>query len=154
MASCGFTLLPCPNECSKDDKVVELLRKDMEKHKKEECPRHQSEYPHCQEAGEYQERTTKHLKECPMIEVPCPRCKCRVRIARRDLSKHRQECLYENVSCKYATIGCKEQILRKDLAEHESDSQYHVQLAINTVHQLQNTIREQESRAREHASMG
>ena len=38
LASCGFTLLPCPNECHNKSKVVQLLRKDMEKHTKEECP--------------------------------------------------------------------------------------------------------------------
>ena len=145
MASCGFTLLPCPNECSKDDKVVELLRKDLEKHTKEECPRRQYECPHCQEAGEYQERTTEHLKECPMKEIPCPNNGCQTHTARCNLSKHRQECAFEKVSCKYSeNIGCKEEVLRKDLRKHEEDSQKHLQLSIDTVCQHQDTIRKQQ----------
>ena len=139
LASCGFTLLLCPNKCLKGDSVVKLFRKDKEKHTKEECPRRQYECPHCQEAGEYQEMTTEHLDECPMIEVPCPKRRCTTSITRRDLTKHRKECMFEKVLCKYATIGCGEEVLRKDLAEHEGDSQCHLQLAIDTVHQLKIT---------------
>ena len=152
LASCDFTLLPCPNECymyesgSGDKlKVVQLLRKDMEKHTKEECPRRQYECPHCKKPGEYEEWTTIHLDECPMIEVPCPKRKCERSMVRSYLSKHLQECLFEEVPCKYANIGCKEEILRKNLGEHEGDSQHHLQLAIDTVHQQQITIRDQES---------
>ena len=151
MASCGFTLLPCPNECfegGNTSNVVHLLRKDLEKHTKEECPRRQYKCPHCQEAGEYQERTTKHLDECSMVEVPCPRHNCNIHIARRNLPDHRLECIFEKVPCKYATIGCKEEVLRKDLEEHEGDSQKHLQIAIDTVHQLQTTQENMQARSR------
>ena len=144
LAICGFTLLPCPNECHQGGgnvlKVVELLRKDVEKHTKEECPRRQYMCPHCQETGEYQKLTTKHIDECPMMEVPCPRRKCKVRIRRRDLLQHRQECPFEKLPCKYVTIGCTTEVLRKDLAEHEGDTQLHLQLAIETVHKQQSIL--------------
>ena len=157
MPSCNFTLLPCPNEClqgGKRSKVVQLLRKDIKKHTKEECPRRQYECPHCQEAREYKERTTKHLKECPMVEVPCPKRRCKVRILQRDLPKHRQKCLFEKVRCKYhLTFGCKEEVLRKDLAEHEGDTQQHLQLAVDTVHKQQITISKQQFTLREQDSM-
>ncbi len=39
LASCEFTLLPCPNKCAKDGMVIQLLRKDLNKHINEECPR-------------------------------------------------------------------------------------------------------------------
>ena len=143
LARCGFTLLLCPNKCQKADKMVKVLRKDLERHS-EECPRRLYKCRHCQEVGEYEERTTTHLDECPLIEVPCPKRRCIASIARRDLSKHREECLFEQVSCKYASIGCKEQILRKDQEEHEADSQQHIKLAIDSFHQQQIRIREQE----------
>lgn len=150
MTGCGFTLLPCPNaceHCNGGDKynVVKLLRKNLEKHIKEECPRRHYECPHCQEAGEYWERIAEHLKECPMKEIPCPRHGCKTRIARCDLSQHSKECLFEIVPCMYAIIGCTTEVLRKDLAEHQGDSQHHLQLAIDTVCQQQSTIREQEN---------
>ena len=160
LAGCSFTLLPCPNACkchNGDNKcnVVKLLRKNLEKHTKEECPRRQYQCPHCQEAGEYWERRTKHLNECPMKEILCPNLGCRTRIAQQDLFKHCKECLFEIVPCKYAIIGCKMEVLRKDLAEHEGDSQHHLQLAIDMVCQQQTTIKEQENMlARLHSRTG
>ena len=53
LASCDFTLLPCPNECHNKSKVVRLLRKYMEKYTKEECPRRQYKCPHCQGVSRY-----------------------------------------------------------------------------------------------------
>ena len=146
MASCDYTLLPCPNKCYTCIlNVVQLLRKDIEKHTKEECPRRQFECPHCQKVGEYQDRTTKHLYACPMIKLPCPNPGCKTRMARCTLSTHRQECLFETVPCKYATVGCKDEVLRKDLRKHEGDSQRHLQLAIDTVHRQQTRNTEQEN---------
>ena len=112
----------------------------------EECPRRQYECPHCQEAGEYQERTTKHLNECLMVEVPCPNHGCKIHITRWKLSKHCQECPLETVSCKYETIGCKHGVIRRDLEKHERDSQHHLQLAIDTVHQLKSKLAHLQSR--------
>ena len=75
LLTCDFTLLPCPNQCKKDEEILKLLRKDIEKHKKE-CPRRQYECPHCKETGEYQERTTTHLEECPKNRIYCPNDGC------------------------------------------------------------------------------
>ena len=75
-----------------------------------------------------------------MVEVPCPNCGCKLHLKRRDLSNHCKE--FEKVPCKYSTIGCKEKVERKDLAEHEGDTQQHLQLAVDTVHQLQSKLAE------------
>ena len=126
-----------------------MLRKDLEKHTTKECPRRQYECPHCQEAGEYWERTTEHLDECPMVEVPCPKRRCETHLMRRDLLKHRKECLFEKVPCKFSIIGCEEEIERKDLAEHEGDTQQHLQLAVETVQQQQIKIGNMQAQYRE-----
>ena len=118
----------------------QLLRKDMEKHTQRECPRRQYKCPHCEEAGEYEERTTEHLEVCPKMKVPCPNALCNTSISRCNVSSHRQSCIYEKVPCKYANIGCKENVLRKDLKEHEDNNQQHLNLAINTVHQLKTIV--------------
>jgi TNF receptor-associated factor 4 len=97
------------------------------------------------DSGEYQERTTTHLEECPMVEVPCPNSGCETPIPRAILPIHQQECLFELVTCKYTTIGCEEEVLRKDLTKHESDSEQHLQLAIDTIHQQQEINRKQEN---------
>ena len=142
MLSCDFTLLPCPNKCKKDEEILKLLRKDIEKHKKEECPRHQYECPYCKEAGEYHERTTTHLKKCPNIKIRCPNDGCRELIQRRMIQQHCHKCSLEILPCKYANIGCKERVLRKDKKDHERDQQ-HFQLAIDTVHKQEDIIKKQ-----------
>ena len=95
-----------------------MYRKDLERHKNEECPKRQYECPHCHEAGEYRERTTKHLNECPIMKMACPNYGCKTYLIRRDLPKHRQECMFEKVPCKYLNIGCTNQVERKDLEKH------------------------------------
>ena len=119
--------------------MLELLQKEISNHLKE-CPRRQYECPHCGESGEYRERTTAHLEDCPMVEVPCPKRRCSERLPRCDVPQHRKECLFEEVPCKYSNIGCDKLVLRKDLQAHEGDSQQHLQLAIDTVHQLRMAV--------------
>ena len=110
------------------------------------CPRRQYECPHCRESGEYQERTTTHLEECPKMKIPCPNDGCDEEIQRCNISLHRQKCLFESVSCKYTNIGCKKSVLRKDLEEHQNDSQQHLQLAIDKVNQQEMTIKKHEDK--------
>ena len=108
-----------------------------------ECLRRQYDCPHCEEAGEYEERTTSHLDECPMIEVPCPKRECKESVLRHNITEHLSECMFEDVCCKYADIGCKEKVIRRDLHQlekHEAESQQHLQLAIDAVQQQQRAI--------------
>ena len=129
--------------------VVQVLRKDLERHTNEECPMRQYKCPQCHESGEYQERTTKHLEECPMVEVPCPNSGCKIHLTRHDFLKHCQECMFKKVLCKYSIIGCEEEVERKDLAEHEGDTQQHLHLAVDTVRQQQIKIENMQAQSRE-----
>jgi TNF receptor-associated factor 4 len=88
-----------------------------------------------------------------MVEVPCPNSGCEIPTQRSSLSIHRQECPFENVPCRYTIIGCKKKVLRKDIAEHEADTELHLQLAIDTIHrrqeintQLENSLARLQSR--------
>ena len=49
------------------------------------------------------------------------------------------------MSCKYVNIGCRKRIMRKDLEEHERNSQLHLQLAIDAVHHLKAKVMQQEA---------
>ena len=75
------------------------------------------------------------------MKIPCPNSGCGEVIERCDISQHRQKCLYEIVECKYSNIGCTTKVLRKNLREHQNDSQQHLQLAIDKVHQQELTIK-------------
>ena len=112
----------------------------MNRHKSEECPERQYRCPHCAETGKHKERTTTHLKTCPDFPVACPNGGCDKELKRRALSHHRQECLYENIQCKYANIGCNKTALRKDVSKHENDTQQHLQIAVDTVNHQQEKL--------------
>ena len=39
VAICGFTVVPCPKQCKNDrDEVNHFIRKDLDKHLKNDCP--------------------------------------------------------------------------------------------------------------------
>ena len=143
LTACDYTFLSCPNECEDGDKI---LRKDMEKHITEECPRRQYVCPQCSESGEYKERTTTHLEECPHKKISCSNDGCCEHVARCDMLAHYDTCEFQKVPCKYAPLGCKVEVLRKDLEKHENDREKHLDLAINAVPDLQQkSIKQQET---------
>ncbi len=139
--TCDYAFLSCPNECVVGNKI---LRKNMEKHKMEECPRRQYVCPHCEESGEYEERTTTHLEECLLLKIPCSNEGCSYLVARCELTSHCNKCCeFEMIPCKYAEIGCTVKFPRKDLKHHEEDRQQHLELAIDATPNLELQIREQ-----------
>ncbi len=139
LQSCDYALLPCTNQCKKtlsNDQIVKILKKKLEDHLTNDCPRRQYKCPHCQETGEHQERTTTHLETCPKVEVPCPNDGCKDKIPRCDVKAHRSRCEYEPVSCKYTEVGCEVRLLRKDLKKHEEDAQLHLRVTTEAVLEL------------------
>ena len=80
--------------------------------------------------GEYEERTTTHIEECPFIKIPCSNDGCCELVARCELSSHHDECEFVVVPCKYAEIGCKAEVLRRDLKKHMEDQQQHLELLL------------------------
>ena len=136
LISCGFTFVPCSNECKdKSGQIVKQKCKDLRKHKSK-CPRHQYKCRHCKEAGEYLKRTTIHLKKCPRMKIACPNNNCKKRVARYDLEIHCGDCPFEPVPCKYVRIGCNSRFPRREREEYESNAEHHFQMAVDTVSEL------------------
>ena len=137
--SCDFALLPCPNKCKESDWILRVLRKEMETHKKSKCPRRQYECHHCRETGEYQERTTTHIEECPQLVIPCPNDRCGKEMPRCEIRKHRDTaCMFEVIECKYHnSLGCTIKLIRQDISEHENDPQSHFPAAMKMILGLQ-----------------
>ena len=119
-----------------------MLRKNLNDHLTNKCPRRQFPCQHCNENGEYEERTTTHLQTCPKVIVQCPNDKCKLSIPRCEVATHRSTCGYERVPCKYAEVGCKETPLRKDLKTHEEDNQIHIRFMIETVLELRREVKQ------------
>ena len=133
-ATCDHALLPCPNECIDGTTPVRVLRKDLATHLKEKCPNRSNQCPHCGEEGKLCDITTSHLESCTKIEVPCPNKGCSAKLPRCDIPEHRKTfCPFEEVACKYSTIGCKEKSLRKELKDHENNDQLHLHIAMEAI---------------------
>ncbi len=148
LQSCDYALLHCTNECKKkNNQIVKILKKKLEEHLTNDCPRRQYKCLHCQETGEHQERTTTHLETCAKVEVPCPNDKCQISVSRCELLTHRSDCNFEYVPCKYDDFGCQMKLFRKDLKEHEQDDKLHLSLTKNKVLELNSKVKHLESRA-------
>ncbi len=139
--SCQHALVSCPNECKEagGSEVCTFLRKALKSHIKSKCPKRQYKCPRCQESGEYEERTSRHLNVCPMISTDCPNEGCHKLIPRSSVSSHADICDYQLVPCKYAVVGCEETPLRKDLLEHEEDDKLHLRITTEAVLQQKMT---------------
>ena len=140
--TCGYVRISCPNRCQKKTlfhylfgncEINVILRKDLQKHLKEECPRRQYNCPHCEKTGEYEEITRSHQWICPKVKIICPNDNCNTEILRQDEQNHLSICPYQKVACKYKDFGCKETPFRKDLAAHEGDDKSHLHMTMDTM---------------------
>ena len=142
LKTCLFVSVKCPKSCRSDDgKLYECIRKDLDEHLKENCPYRDFECPHCNEWGSYEERTTVHLEECPMILVKCPNEGCDAEICSSLISFHMDtDCDFMAADCKYKNVGCTAPLLRKDAKEHESDNTTHLHIAMGSMALLQKEV--------------
>ena len=128
LGTCGFVTVTCTNNCGKH-----MLRKDHQKHCKQECSRRKVRCQHCGVSGIHKEITTSHLKVCPDLPLVCPRHCGGMGIKRKNLHFHTQRCPLAPVQCPFFEAGCKEEIPRKDLEAHTaSNTQHHLQLVLTT----------------------
>jgi hypothetical protein len=134
VATCGFTLVPCPKQCRDDtDAVKHFMKKDLDKHLKNDCPNRDHKCEYCGEKGTYATITEVHDKVCKMKRVPCPTDACRVKMQRQQVSEHVSKCPHTVIPCKYEGIGCDKNLKRKDMTAHEQDDQLHLHMALETI---------------------
>ena len=143
LTTCEYALLHCPNKRMENTKEVRMLRCDLNHHLKNKCPNRQHQCPHGKDTGRYCDITTAHLDTCPKVNIPCPNSDCTALITHCGLADHQSKCQFEKVPCKYAGIGCKEELLRKDLEQHELDNVLHIHTTIETVNKQQSKINKQ-----------
>ena len=121
-----------------------MLRRNLDHHLENECSNRQYECPHCKATGRYCDITTTHLDTCQKVIIPCPNSECKVILARCDISAHRSTCEFEKVPCKYAGIGCKQELTHTHLKQHENDVILHLHLAVATINEQQKKINRQQ----------
>ena len=154
LESCPDYPVECPKQCKDGEEVCRVKRKDLARHSKV-CPLEPVECPDCHDKeilrqdqvkhgkiclkrkttcvhecgteGAYDYITELHTEECPEISVECPQ-KCESKpIKRKMLSEHAKSCPLEPVDCPFKHAGCRENLVRKDLADHmESSQQSHI----------------------------
>ena len=135
VATCGFTLVPCPKQCKDDsDAVKHFTRKDLEKHLQNDCVKRDHKCKYCGEKGTYAIITEVHDKICDMKIVPCPIVGCGKTMERQEIEEHVfTECPHTLIPCKYKGIGCDTELKRGDMAAHEQDDKHHLHMALDTV---------------------
>ena len=139
MATCKFTLLPCPKECKDDsDKVKQFMRMDLDKHLKKHCPNRDYSCKHCGEKGTHASIQV-HDKTCEKKKVTCPKDGCSEKMQRLYVPSHVvMKCKHTIIPCKYVNIGCETELKRQDMAAHEQDDTVHLHMALETINTLQN----------------
>ena len=103
---------------------IKKQRQYLVKHEKDECPQRPYECRYCHHKGTYQS-INKHYQQCTRYPVPCPnKCGLHRAIPRCIIQTHvTEECPLQSVECEFKWAGCQYTSLRKDLRQHNNDSQ-------------------------------
>ena len=139
MATCEFTLVPCPKECKVASKFV-IMRKDLDKHLENDCPNRDHKCKHCGLKGTYAHITQDHDNTCEKKILPCPNADCTKTIQRRNAKRHIDKCGYSEIPCKYQKLGCGLKVIRKDMPAHEEDDKLHLHIALDKVISMEEEI--------------
>ena len=129
---CGFTLVRCPNGCN-----LCLLQKDLFIHLPLQCLEREYICKECGIIDKYRVISGPHELACLKKIVICPNSGCGAFLQRGLVQGHMQQsCDYSEVYCRYASIGCEEKMIRKEIIEHEDNTEHHFPIALNKILEL------------------
>ena len=140
MAVCEFTLVPCPNLCKENDKIIYVIRNYLDIHINNECLNRYHKCEYCGEKDTYANITQNHYSICQKKKIPCTNTECTETIERGKMKLHLDDCDHTIIPCKYKNIGCDVELKRKDMPAHEEDDNVHLHQALGTVHKLQDNL--------------
>ena len=122
-----------PEVC--EDCLVEIIRKDMTNHLTNECPKRSISCTYCQMIGAFDHITDQHVNECEEFPTGCPRkCEGSEQMKRKNVKSHSEVCPLEPVECPFSEVGCKPQLVRRDLNSHIKSSLEQHMLKMMTSH--------------------
>ena len=102
-----------PTECPYCNCMLKMI--NIESHKRKVCMSRPYSCSYCGEKNSY--RYIKHWHN----PVTCPNSGCRELVCSAMLKDHvAMECDFSLVDCECKEIGCKEQLMRKDMVQHEN----------------------------------
>ena len=130
LETCLFVEVPCTNNCG-----VKMLRKELQNHTANECPKRKVNCQYCNEEGMYKDITAQgHIDECPSFPLDCPNNCGHDNIQRKDLSDHQKECPCKLAKCPFFEAGCKQEIPQNKLATHKtSNTENHLELMMTNL---------------------
>ncbi|XP_068165939.1 TNF receptor-associated factor 6 [Antennarius striatus] len=107
---CPLATLPCP-QCQ------QAVRKSrLEEHRALECQRRLVSCHECLASFVHEEREL-HEQQCPFAGVTCQYCE--LSLIRHQMESHCDtDCPKAPIACSFSTFGCKERMLRHNLAQH------------------------------------
>ena len=109
---CQYCILACPNNCG-----TSVMRKDLDAHLNNWCQLRRVGCSYCElpvRVIQYWD----HTRSCHQRPVQCPR-QCGASTLRYcDLPSHEDCCPNMPVPCEFYEAGCKQELLRKDYADH------------------------------------
>ena len=143
LGTCEFAVIPCSKKCENSDgKINHLKRKDLEKHLIKDCLNRDCVCESCGKKDTYAIITGTHEETCEKKIVCCSNDKCSKTMQRQQLSQHiKFECEFTITECKHKDIGCKTELMRKEMAEHEQDDAYHLRMAKDTIVQMKEQMK-------------
>lgn len=110
LSRCEFSTVPCPH-------CLHPVRKtEVEQHSSQDCPRRPVSCTECVTYYIYEEREL-HEQQCPFASVTCQYCE--LDLLRDQIAAHCDtDCPKAPIACNFSVFGCRERMLRHDLAQH------------------------------------
>ena len=135
LKNCGTFLIQC--YLCKDV----FSRSERELHGAEQCPLRIVKCQYCNQDNKAK-FLSQHFEVCPGYPISCPNG-CGAEFIRRELSKHKSECEFEEVTCPYKEYGCKaESISKRDLLAHKKENIVeHTDMSLLKMNRFQSEIK-------------
>ena len=110
--------------CAHSDCEIKNQRQYLVKHEKDECPQRPYECRYCHHKSTYYFIVKGHYSQCTQYPSSCTYMCGLQEIPRCNIQTHlTEECPLHSVECEFKWAGCQYTPLRKDLQQHNNDSQ-------------------------------
>jgi len=127
--------------CNKCDTAMKSS--DMKEHNNTICSFRNVSCEKCLSLIVFSEREQHLLNVCPMTEAKCSD-ECGYTGLRKDLTTHKNVCLFEDIDCPLTNYGCTKRIKRRDMDEHVNNSlEIHLACAHDMINDQKITIQNQ-----------
>ena len=127
---------------------MKVSKGDLDEHNSNSCPKRPSRCQYCGEQDTYEMIHGEHAeKHCPRYPIFCPNMCDASAFPRCDLKRHQRRCPLERIHCKYADLGCPEDVIRCEMKTHcETSMASHLSLSCDMVISLAQRLQEAEKR--------